>query len=97
MSDTIDIAICMGSSCFARGNNVRLEALEDLVRARSWEGRVILSGLRCENRCSAGPNLKIDGELYQDLDVETLIDIVEAKLEGKPAAGTGVCMKTRDG
>ncbi|MDR2391824.1 MAG: (2Fe-2S) ferredoxin domain-containing protein [Planctomycetota bacterium] len=89
MSDKVEIAICMGSSCFARGNNIRLEALEDMVKARNWENRVFLLGLRCENRCSAGPNLKIDGELYQNLDVGALIDVIEAKLGGKPAAGTG--------
>jgi NADH:ubiquinone oxidoreductase subunit E len=95
MSDRIEIAICMGSSCFARGNNILLETLENTIKARNWENGVLLSGLRCENRCSAGPNLAIDGELYQNLDVGALLDIIEAKLGRKSAVGAGA--KPRNG
>lgn len=80
MGDKLTIALCMGSSCFARGNNILLERLEDLIKERGWEERVALSGLRCEDRCSQGPNIKINGVLYQALDEGALLDLLESKL-----------------
>ncbi|MDR3077692.1 MAG: (2Fe-2S) ferredoxin domain-containing protein [Planctomycetota bacterium] len=93
MSGKIEIALCMGSSCFARGNNLRLESLERLVEARGWEERVIISGLRCGNLCSSGPNLRIDGELHQNLDEGALLDLIEAKVGGRSAAAASVRLK----
>ena len=86
MSGRLEIALCMGSSCFARGNNLRLESLERLVEARGWKERVTISGLRCGNLCSSGPNLRIDGELHQNLDEGALLDLIEARMREKPSA-----------
>lgn len=83
MMEKVEIALCMGSSCFTRGNNRLLKAIEDSVRENAWENRVILSGLRCENRCGQGPNVLIDGKLYQGLDAGTLLDLLFEKL-GRP-------------
>ena len=80
MGDKVAIALCMGSSCFARGNNSLLERLEDLLEERGWKDKVALSGLRCEDKCSEGPNIKIDGVLYQHLDDGVLLDLLESKL-----------------
>lgn len=100
MSDKVTIALCMGSSCFARGNNVLLETLEDLVASRGWGGKIALSGLRCENRCSEGPNLKIDGVLYQAMDEGALLDLLERKLGpsggASPSPGRVSVRKTPD-
>lgn len=83
MSEKVEIALCMGSSCFTRGNNRLLKALEDSIRENAWEDRVVLSGLRCENRCGQGPNVFIDGKLHQGLDAGTLFDLLFEKL-GRP-------------
>ena len=86
MGEKLEVALCMGSSCFARGNNKLLEMLEDLIKARGWEERVSLSGLRCQNLCSEGPNLTIDGKLYQRLDEGAFLDILESRLGGATPA-----------
>ena len=86
MAEKVKIALCMGSSCFTRGNNRLLKAIEDSIRENAWENRVILSGLRCENRCGRGPNVFIDGKLYQGLDVGTLLDLLFEVL-GRPGSG----------
>lgn len=80
MGDKLAIALCMGSSCFARGNNLLLERLEDLIKERGWGDKVALSGLRCEDKCTQGPNIRIDGTLYQGLDDGVLLDLLEAKI-----------------
>ena len=81
MGDKVQIALCMGNSCFARGNNAMLETLESLIEANGWKQRVALSGLRCENHCSGGPNIKIDGRLYHGMDVGTLHDLLKHRLD----------------
>lgn len=77
---TVEIALCMGSSCFARGNNTLLAVLEEIIKANGWERRVLLSGLRCEDCCSGGPNIKIDGFLHQGLDAGSVLDLLGQKL-----------------
>lgn len=80
--EKLEISLCMGSSCFARGNNVLLEMLENLIESRGWQDRVTLSGARCEDKCSQGPNIRINGQLYQGLDEGALMDLLEKKFDG---------------
>ncbi|MCD7897513.1 MAG: (2Fe-2S) ferredoxin domain-containing protein [Planctomycetaceae bacterium] len=80
MAEKIAVALCMGSSCFARGNRHLLEVVEDLIRQNGWQDRVVLSGLRCTNRCADGPNITIDGTLYQNIDANTLVEILKNAL-----------------
>lgn len=90
MNDTIRIALCMGSSCFARGNNQVLATLEAAIKANGWQDRVSLSGMRCGNLCSSGPNIEIDGTLYQGLDSGAMIDLMAEKLGVDSARKTRV-------
>ena len=81
MNDVVEVSLCMGSSCFARGNNRLLEALEDFIQRNNLEGRVVLSGGRCRNKCGEGPIVTIDGESFQEPDAETLVALLRARLE----------------
>jgi NADH:ubiquinone oxidoreductase subunit E len=58
----IDIELCMGSACFARGNRITAEAIDDYVKKHGLEQQVHIHGAMCENRCRTGPNAKINGE-----------------------------------
>ena len=86
MGEKLSIALCMGSSCFARGNQAVLETLEDMIRDNGWADRIHLSGLRCEGKCSQGPNIKIDGQLYQGLDTGALMDLIAKKMGVEPTS-----------
>ena len=70
------IRICMGSSCFARGNQENLDILEKFVEKNKDKYALELTGSRCENKCSEGPNIEIDGVFYHHLDSGSLIDIL---------------------
>ena len=85
MGKVVDISLCMGSSCFARGNNRLLEILEDAIEKNAWQEKVLLSGARCNNCCGEGPNLTIDGTTYHGMDEGALMDLLAEKL-GTPAA-----------
>lgn len=85
MDKEVNVAICMGSSCFARGNNKLLQVLEDAVRENGWQDRIALSGMRCQNLCSQGPVVSVDGVVHKGLDAEAVIDLLVVKLAVKPA------------
>lgn len=70
------IRICMGSSCFARGNQKNLEILESLNLEKQFDCEIELYGSRCENKCSSGPNIEIDGIFYSKINPGSLIDLL---------------------
>ena len=67
----------MGSSCFARGNAKNLQIIQEFIDKNNLDATVELSGLRCCNNCSKGPNISIDDKEYNNLDSGTIIDILE--------------------
>lgn len=71
------ITVCMGSSCFARGNDRNLEFLENYIKENSLEAEIELAGNRCEGKCATGPNIIIDGVEYTEMDEEKLTKILE--------------------
>lgn len=72
------IVICMGSSCFARGNRENLEVLERFLEEHDLRARVELAGSRCEDDCREGPNILINGVAHHRIDSESLIDVLNA-------------------
>ncbi len=74
-----EIVICMGSSCFARGNEVNLRIIEDFLRENGLEASVRLAGSCCTGKCAEGPNLIIDGVSYHRMEKEALIDLLNEK------------------
>ncbi len=71
------IKVCMGSSCFARGNAKNLQLIQSFLEQKGIEADVELCGLRCCNRCAAGPNITIDDTEYHHVDSGTMLDILE--------------------
>lgn len=71
-----NITVCMGSSCFARGNQQNLEAIENFIKENGLEAEVELSGLRCEGKCVTGPNIIINGVEYTEVDETKLNEIL---------------------
>jgi hypothetical protein len=66
----LHVCICMGSSCFSRGNNRMVAAVKGLGE------RVVLEGHLCEGLCKHGPNVMIDGELQQHADPTEVIEAI---------------------
>ena len=78
------IIICMGSSCFARGNRNNLPLIERFLIERGLDQRVEIRGSRCEERCAEGPNILIDGKPYSNVDEGALLDLLEAHFPRTP-------------
>ncbi|MDF7826760.1 (2Fe-2S) ferredoxin domain-containing protein [Pontiellaceae bacterium B12227] len=71
------ITICMGSSCFARGNREHLELIENYLHGNDLTADIRFAGCRCRDECGRGPNLEINGNLYHEVDTGTLLDLLE--------------------
>ena len=74
------IVICMGSSCFARGNKHSAEVIMDLVQNSPLKACVQVAGTLCQNRCKQGPNLEIDGTCHCGVDPQSLPQLIETAL-----------------
>lgn len=72
----INITVCMGSSCFARGNQQNLTFLEAFIKAHNLDADIDLSGSRCENKCAHGPNVIINGVEYNSVNEKKLEEIL---------------------
>ncbi len=71
------ITVCMGSSCFARGNMENLEYIEKAIKENKLEAKIELTGSRCEGNCAKGPNIIIDGKEYNNINIEKLEEILK--------------------
>lgn len=72
----INITVCMGSSCFARGNQQNLTFIEAFIKSHGLEADIDLSGTRCENKCATGPNVIINGVEYSGVDEKKLEEVL---------------------
>jgi NADH:ubiquinone oxidoreductase subunit E len=71
------IVICLGSSCFARGNQELIPVIRKYIASRQIEDKVDFKGDHCLSNCSEGPNLMIDSRLYEHItieNIETMLD-----------------------
>ena len=75
----IRVTICMGSSCFARGNEENLRVLEDFVARHGLDAEIEPAGSRCEGLCARGPNLAIDDTMHHEVDPGTLVDLLRER------------------
>lgn len=72
-----NIKVCMGSSCFARGNFQNLTFLENYLKENNLEAEIELVGAHCQERCELGPNIYIDDKPYSEVDTDKLKQILD--------------------
>lgn len=70
-NDAVEVVVCLGSSCYARGNS------ENLNVVKSYESHGVASLLRfkgclCQDRCQQSPNVRIDGQLHPGVTSDKL-------------------------
>lgn len=76
-----EVVICLGSSCFARGNKQLVKIVNDYLRDRNLLNEVRFHGERCFGQCAVGPSLKLDGKIKERLDEETVIAVLDEFFE----------------
>lgn len=78
--NTLVVELCMGSSCFARGNAKALGYLESHIEKNGLADRVELTGHLCLGTCSQGPNIRIGGKLFTSVRPDQVVALLEQEL-----------------
>lgn len=77
------IVICMGSSCFSRGNRENVELIKTYIREHGLQSEVTLSGSLCEENCGEGPVVTINGKRFTRVEKSLLLEILNRELKSE--------------
>lgn len=75
-----EIIICLGSSCFARGNKATLKVIVKFLEDHKLKDKVYFHGGHCFGKCADGPIVKINDKLFTGVDEYNIIDILTNEL-----------------
>ncbi|MFO7723283.1 MAG: NAD(P)H-dependent oxidoreductase subunit E [Bacteroidales bacterium] len=73
----IQIRICLGSSCFSRGNRSMVKIVKDYLKAHQLEDIVDFRGGHCFGTCHMGPFIEINGTIHEKLDEQILLKLLD--------------------
>lgn len=81
-----EIKVCMGSACFAKGNQENLEAIKQYIKDNDLDAEVKITGALCENKCDVGPRIIVNEKEYTNVTVDMIPTIMRT---GAECAGQG--------
>jgi NADH:ubiquinone oxidoreductase subunit E len=76
------IVLCLGSSCFARGNQEIIPLIKKYIEKKNISDRVEFKGDHCFDLCSEGPNMYVGDKLFQQITVKNITGILDEALSG---------------
>ena len=75
---TTEIKVCMGSACYAKGNQDNLDFIKEYIAENNMEAQVNIVGALCENKCEIGPRIIINEKEYTNVTKEQIKDILDS-------------------
>ena len=72
MAEKTEITICLGSSCFSKGNGKSLKAINTYLEENELKDKVFFHGELCTGNCAKGPILKIEDKLHEEINPENV-------------------------
>jgi len=79
MMDNKTITICMGSSCFSRGNNRNLKIIQEYLKDHE-NADLFLTGALCREQCSKGPVLYLGETMLCCVESSEIPDLLHSYL-----------------
>jgi NADH:ubiquinone oxidoreductase subunit E len=80
MQQKVEMQVCMGSSCFSRGNRDVVNYIRDYLKKNHLEDKIVFKGARCMNLCSNGPNLRINDRIIEGVTLAKIDAILEKEI-----------------
>ena len=76
----VKMVICIGSSCFARGNAENVKITEDFLAQNGLadEIDIDLSGGLCTGNCPDGPIVIVNDKVYKHVEKGVMLDILKS-------------------
>lgn len=75
---TTEIKICMGSACFAKGNQENLEYIKEYIEENNLDSEITIVGALCENKCDIGPRIIINDREYTNVSKEKIKEVLDS-------------------
>ena len=75
---TTEIKICMGSACFAKGNQENLEYIKEYIEENNMDADISIVGALCENKCDIGPRIIINEKEYTNVTKEQIKEVLDS-------------------
>lgn len=74
------LLICLGSSCFARGNKNLVQEIRKYLDEHKLGHRVDFKGKHCFNNCENGPAIQIDDKRFDHISKDNICEILDKEL-----------------
>ncbi|MCL3779084.1 (2Fe-2S) ferredoxin domain-containing protein [Prolixibacteraceae bacterium JC049] len=75
--EKIRIVICLGSSCFSRGNGKVLPIIKRYISENYLDERVDFRGELCSGNCKGDPHIRINGEFIYGVNESNIKSILD--------------------
>ncbi len=76
MGENATITICLGSSCFSKGNKEVLEIVKKYLADNHLTDSVFFRGELCSSNCENGPVLKINSHTHYHVKPDEVYQIL---------------------
>ena len=80
---TTEIKVCMGSACFARGNDVNIGFIENFIKENNLDATLELVDSHCNGNCADGPNIFVNEKLYGGMTSEKVKELMTELLKNE--------------
>ena len=82
-NNKIQIKLCMGSSCYSRGNDTIKVMVQEFLQENNLMEEVDFRGHLCKALCNCGPNLSIGAREYKSVSESNILLILKEVFRGK--------------
>jgi len=72
-----NIWICLGSSCYARGNARNAELIRGWLDRHGCDAEISFAGTLCEGRCKEGPIVRIGDQVFTGVSPASVEEILD--------------------
>ncbi|MBI9052792.1 MAG: NAD(P)H-dependent oxidoreductase subunit E [Bacteroidales bacterium] len=77
MKEKTKLILCLGSSCYSRGNQYVLEIVKQYIKDHNLKDEVDFRGQLCTGNCSHGPVMKINDVKHENVDINNIQKILD--------------------
>lgn len=81
MNSKNEIVICLGSSCYSRGNDESLKITKEYLKEKNIKESTIFKGHLCIDMCNKGPVIKINGKSFYNVSKDNIVNILDENLK----------------
>jgi NADH:ubiquinone oxidoreductase subunit E len=77
MKEKTKLILCLGSSCYSRGNQYVLEIVKQYIKDHNLKDEIDFRGQLCTGNCSHGPVMKINDVKHENVDTNNIQKILD--------------------